>query len=55
MKHYKSVEFLPIFRMSSPPAQTQSPPQKSKALLLKTIWRRFCYRHILKTTVSWHV
>jgi len=25
MKHYKSVEFLSIFRMSSPPAQTQSP------------------------------
>ena len=26
LKHYKSVEFLSIFRMSSPPAQTQSPP-----------------------------
>ena len=26
MKHYKSVEFLSIFRMSSHPAQTQSPP-----------------------------
>jgi len=25
MKHYKSVEFLSIFRMSSSPAQTQSP------------------------------
>jgi len=35
MKHYKSVEFLSIFRMSSHPAQTQSP-------LLLTFWRRFC-------------
>jgi len=26
MKHYKSVEFLSIFEVSSPPAQTQSPP-----------------------------
>jgi len=26
VKHYKSVEFLSIFRISSPPAQTQSPP-----------------------------
>jgi len=26
MKYYKSVEFLSIFRMSSPPAETQSPP-----------------------------
>jgi len=24
MKYYKSVEILSIFRMSSPPAQTQS-------------------------------
>jgi len=30
MKHYKSVEFLSIFRMSSlPPAQTQSPPTEN--------------------------
>jgi len=40
MKHYKWVEFLSIFGMSSPPtAQTQSP-------LLKTFWPRFwlwCY------------
>jgi len=35
MKHYKSVEFLSIFRMSSP-------PHKRKAPLLKTFWRRFC-------------
>jgi len=34
MKHYNLVEFLSIFRMSSPPAQTQSP-------LLKTFWQRF--------------
>jgi len=26
MKHYKSIEFSSIFRMSSPPAQTQSSP-----------------------------
>ena len=26
VKHYKSVEFLSIFRMSSPPAQMQSAP-----------------------------
>jgi len=42
MKHYKSVEFLSNFRVSSPPAQTQRPPQKCKASLLKTFWRRFC-------------
>jgi len=30
MKHYKSVEFLPILRVSSPPALTQRPPQKRK-------------------------
>jgi len=29
MKHYKSVEFLSIFRMSSPSAQTQSPLLKT--------------------------
>jgi len=32
MKHYKSVEILQIFRVSSPPEQTQSPPQKRKKL-----------------------
>jgi len=26
VKHYKSVELLSVFRMSSAPAQTQSPP-----------------------------
>jgi len=41
MKHYKSVEFLSIFRVSNPLAQTQRPPQKGKAPLLKTFWRRF--------------
>jgi len=34
-KHYKSVEFLSIFRMSSHPAQTQSPP-------IENFWRQFC-------------
>jgi len=32
MKHYKSVEFLSIFRMSSPLAQTQSPPAETQRL-----------------------
>jgi len=30
MKHYKSVEFLSIFRMSSHPALTQSPPHRKE-------------------------
>jgi len=45
MKPNKSVEILSIFGVSSPashPAQTRSPPQKRKAPLLKTFWRRFC-------------
>jgi len=42
MKRYKPVEFLSIFRMSSHPAQTQTLPQKRKAPLLKSFWRRFC-------------
>jgi len=43
MKHYKSIKILSMFRVSSPPAQTQSPPpKKCKAPLLKTFWRRFC-------------
>jgi len=29
MTHYKSVEFLSIFGTSSPPAQTQSPPNEN--------------------------
>jgi len=36
MKHYKSVAFLSIFRLSSP-------PHKSKAPLLKTFWQRFWF------------
>jgi len=35
MKHYKSVEFLSIFIMSSHPPETQTP-------LLKTFWWWFC-------------
>ena len=42
MKHYKSVECSSIFRMSSPTHKPKSPPQKRKAPLLKTFWRRFC-------------
>jgi len=34
MKHYKSVEFLSIFRMSTPLHKRKDP-------LLKTFWRRF--------------
>jgi len=34
MKHYKSMEFSSIFRMSSPRAQTWSPA-------VKTFWRWF--------------
>jgi len=41
MKHYKSVKIVAIFSVN-PPAQTQSLPQKRKAHLLKTFWRRFC-------------
>jgi len=29
MKHYKSVEFLSIFRMSSPSTQTRNPPMEN--------------------------
>jgi len=31
MKHYISVEFLPIFIVSSHPAQTQSPPAEKQS------------------------
>jgi len=41
IKHYKSNEFLKIFRLSSPPAQTQSPPAEKQTPLLKTFWRWF--------------
>ena len=41
-KHYKSVEFLSIFGMSSPPAQTQSRPAEINSPLLKTFSGRFC-------------
>jgi len=40
MEHYKSVEVLSIFSMSSPPAQTQIPAETPS--LLKTFWRWFC-------------
>jgi len=42
MKHYKPVEFLSIYRVSSPSHKPKAPPQKRKASLLKTFWRRFC-------------
>ena len=40
-KHYKSVEILSIFGVSSPPHKPKAPPQKRKPPLLKTFWRRF--------------
>jgi len=42
MKHYKAVEFLSIFGVSSPPEQTQSPTAETQTPLLKTFWKRFC-------------
>jgi len=41
MKHYKSVDFLSIFKMPSF-------LHKRKACLLKTFWRRFCLDCLLK-------
>jgi len=41
MKHYKSVEILSIFGLSSPPAQTRSLPAETQSPLLKTFWWRF--------------
>jgi len=43
MKYYKSVEILSSYRVSSSPQQTQSLPQKRKAPLWKTFWRRFWF------------
>jgi len=44
MKHYKSVEILSIFRMTSHPAQTQSPPAETQSPPIKnflaTVLRR---------------
>jgi len=31
MKHYKQIEILSIFRVSSPPHKPKAPPQKCKA------------------------
>jgi len=36
MKYYTSVEIFVNFYSVKPPEQTQSPPQKRKASLLKT-------------------
>ena len=49
IKHYKSVGILSIFTVSSPPTQIQSPPQKRKALLLKTFWRRLFPSMVFQT------
>jgi len=45
MKHYKSVEFLSLFRVSSPPAQTQNPFAETQSPYWK-LWRRFWWRHL---------
>jgi len=45
MTHYKPVEFLSVFRMSSPPEQTHSLPTETQSPLLKTFWRRFWCKH----------
>ena len=48
MKHYKSVEFFSIFRLSSPlqnckaPCRNAKPPRRNVKPSLKTSWRRFC-------------
>jgi len=46
--HYKLVEFLSYFRMSSSPEKRKSP-------LLKTFWRQFCtpVRKLLTKAVVW--
>jgi len=41
MKHYNSVEFLSIFRMSRPPTETQSPPiENFLVTVLPKPWRQ---------------
>jgi len=45
-KHYESVEFLSIFSVKPPRTNAKPPPQKCKAALLKTFWRRFCFGRI---------
>jgi len=45
MNHYKSVEILSIFRVSSSPAQTQSPT-------IEYFWRRFCVHGVFCQTIT---
>ena len=40
-EHYKSVEILSILECLAPPHKPKALPQKRKAPLLKTFWRRF--------------
>jgi len=42
MKHYITVEFLPILECEAAPAKTQIPPSETQRPLLKTFWWRFC-------------
>jgi len=41
MKHYKSFVFCHFLKRGDPPYKPKDPPQKRKAPLLKTFWRRF--------------
>jgi len=41
MKHYKSVGCLSTFIVSSPPAQTQSPPIENFLVTVLTWWLPF--------------
>jgi len=61
LKHetLQSVEFLSIFRFQAPTDKPKAPPQKRKASLLKTFWRRFCIkgpimsiRHLKQTPIT---
>jgi len=57
MKHYESVEFLSIFRMSSPIAQTQSPHRAADTYLTERFVTALetepqVYRRILNTICS---
>jgi len=56
MKHYKSVEFLSIFRMPSPFAERQSPPiEKFLATVLvesQSLTKKVCILRITGYTID---
>jgi len=41
MKHYKSLEVLPIFQYQAPRHNVKAPWHERKAPLVKTSWRQF--------------